>query len=76
MTRVGNASDLVLSPDANDTHSTTGTTPSGIFVGRAGGDDAGSVGPDGAEIRAREHSRRKGNESPEQHSRSSQDEDD
>jgi len=31
------------SPDAPDTHSTTGTTPSGDFVGRAGGDDPGHV---------------------------------
>jgi hypothetical protein len=30
-------------PDAPDTHSTTGTTPSGGFVGRAGGDDPGDL---------------------------------
>jgi hypothetical protein len=30
-------------PDAPDRHSTTGTTPSGTFVGRAGGDDPGNL---------------------------------
>jgi hypothetical protein len=39
-------------PDAPDTHSTTGSTPSDTFVGRAGGDDPGSVGQTGAEARA------------------------
>lgn len=40
----------VPDPDASDTHSTTGTTPSGPFVGRAGGDDPGSL--DDADKRA------------------------
>lgn len=56
----------VAKPEAPDTHSTTGTTPSGTFVGRAGGDDAGSAEPDGAEIRARERARRQANDAPEQ----------
>jgi hypothetical protein len=30
-------------PDAPDRHSTTGTTPSDTFVGRAGGDDPGNL---------------------------------
>ena len=33
-------------PDAPDRHSTTGTTPSGPFVGRAGGDDPGDIEDD------------------------------
>lgn len=37
---------------ARDTHSTTGTTSSGDFVGRASGDDAGEAGTTGAERRA------------------------
>ena len=41
---------------ATDTHSTTGTTPSDSFVGRAGGDDSGDTGTTGAEARA-EHER-------------------
>jgi hypothetical protein len=41
-------------PDAgaSDTHSTTGTTPSQSFVGRASGDDPGEAGKTGAEVRA------------------------
>jgi hypothetical protein len=35
-----------------DRNSTTGTTPSGEFVGRASGDDPGDVEPSGAERRA------------------------
>lgn len=35
-----------------DQHSTTGTTPSGEFVGRVAGDDPGDVEPSGAERRA------------------------
>jgi hypothetical protein len=42
----------VADADAADTHSTTGTTPSQTFVGRASGDDAGDVGKTGAEARA------------------------
>lgn len=41
-------------PAADDTHSTTGTTESGPFVGRASGDDAGDVGVSGAEARAQQ----------------------
>jgi hypothetical protein len=41
-------------PGAPDAHSTTGSTPSGTFVGRAGGDDPGSAGQTGAEARAAE----------------------
>jgi hypothetical protein len=37
---------------AADTHSTTGTTPSDTFVGRASGDDPGDAGTTGAEVRA------------------------
>lgn len=33
----------VPDPEAPDTHSTTGTTPNGTFVGRASGDDPGEV---------------------------------
>ena len=39
-------------PDAPDTNSTTGATPSGEFVGRAAGQDAGYAGETGAERRA------------------------
>lgn len=39
-------------PDAPDQGSTTGTTPSGTFVGRAGGDDPGYSEETGAEARA------------------------
>lgn len=38
--------------DAPDTHSTTGTTPSESFVGRASGDEGADAGPSGAEVRA------------------------
>jgi len=41
-----------------DTHSTTGTTDSGEFVGRVAGQDATDVGESGAEARA-EAERRK-----------------
>jgi hypothetical protein len=37
--------------ETQDSHSTTGTTSSGTFVGRAGGDEAGDVGPTGGELR-------------------------
>lgn len=40
-------------PYASDQHSTTGTTPSGSFVGRASGDDVGYADETGAERRAR-----------------------
>ena len=40
-------------PSAPDTHSTTGTTPNEMFVGRAGGDDPGYLDT-GAEKRAAE----------------------
>ena len=33
----------VADPSTPDTHSTTGSTPSGEFVGRASGDDPGDV---------------------------------
>lgn len=39
-------------PEAPDTHSTTGTTPSDTFVGRASGDDPGAGTRTGAEVRA------------------------
>lgn len=42
----------VPEPEAKDTHSTTGTTPSETFVGRASGDDAGEPEQSGAEARA------------------------
>jgi hypothetical protein len=42
----------VPDPEAPDTHSTTGTTPSQTFVGRASGDDPGDVEESGAEKRA------------------------
>jgi hypothetical protein len=38
--------------DASDANSTTGTTPSGEFVGRAGGVDTGYDEETGAEARA------------------------
>jgi hypothetical protein len=37
--------------ETQDRHSTTGTTSSGSFVGRAGGDEAGDAGPSGGELR-------------------------
>lgn len=40
--------------DSPDAHSTTGTTPSGTFVGRGSGDDAGYL-ETGAEKRADDH---------------------
>lgn len=42
----------VPEPEAKDTHSTTGTTPSETFVGRASGDEAGGGEQSGAEVRA------------------------
>jgi hypothetical protein len=42
----------VEDPAAPDRNSTTGTTPSGVFVGRASGDDGGYEGETGAERRA------------------------
>jgi hypothetical protein len=45
---VGGGSDV----PTQDAHSTTGTTSSGSFVGRAGGDESGDVGLSGAEARA------------------------
>jgi hypothetical protein len=38
--------------DSMDANSTTGTTDSGTFVGRAGSDETGDVGPSGAERRS------------------------
>lgn len=38
---------------ADDPNSTTGTTDSGSFVGRASGDEVGDVGESGGEKRAR-----------------------
>jgi hypothetical protein len=58
----------VRNPAAQDTYSTTGTTPSGMFVGRASGDETGDVGSSGAEARA-EHARRHSRK-PEQQRRS------
>lgn len=40
--------------DSVDRNSTTGTTESGEFVGRAGGDESGDVGLSGAEARSGE----------------------
>jgi hypothetical protein len=40
-------------PDADDPNSTTGTTESGSFVGRASGDEVGDVDESGGEKRAR-----------------------
>lgn len=42
----------VPDPAKPDQHSTTGTTPSGEFVGRVAGDDPGEFGESGAERRA------------------------
>lgn len=42
----------VENPEHLDQHSTTGTTPSGSFVGRVAGEDAGDAGETGAERRA------------------------
>jgi hypothetical protein len=42
----------VLDERFPDQNSTTGTTPSGEFVGRASGDAPGDVEPSGAERRA------------------------
>lgn len=39
-------------PGYHDQHTTTGTTPSGPFVGRVTGEDAGAVEESGAERRA------------------------
>jgi hypothetical protein len=44
----------VPDPEAPDQASTTGTTPSGEFVGRVAGDDVGYAGETGAERRAAE----------------------
>lgn len=41
---------------APDAHSTTGTTPSDTFVGRASGDDVGAAEQTGGEVRA-QHAR-------------------
>jgi hypothetical protein len=38
--------------DSMDRNSTTGTTPSGTYVGRAGSDETGDVGTSGAEARS------------------------
>lgn len=49
----------VENPDAPDQGSTTGTTPSGTFVGRVAGQDVGYVEEQGSERRAtweQEHS--------------------
>ncbi|WP_216216703.1 hypothetical protein [Amycolatopsis aidingensis] len=52
--RSGSARALGGRPDplAPDQHSTTGTTPNGIFVGRVAGEDTGATGITGAERRA------------------------
>lgn len=42
----------VENPEAPDQASTTGTTPSGEFVGRVAGTDESDVGESGAEARA------------------------
>jgi hypothetical protein len=42
----------VVNPAAPDQGSTTGTTPSGDYVGRIAGDDPGDIGESGAERRA------------------------
>ena len=44
----------VENPEHPDQGSTTGTTPSGEFVGRVAGDDVGYFEEQGAERRARE----------------------
>ena len=44
----------VPDPDAPDQGSTTGTTPSGEFVGRVAGQDVGYAGEQGADRRAAE----------------------
>jgi hypothetical protein len=44
----------VEDPDAPDQGSTTGTTPSGEFVGRVAGQDVGYAEEQGAERRAKE----------------------
>lgn len=41
-------------PAVMDRNSTTGTTPSGEYVGRAGSDETGDVGISGAEARSGE----------------------
>lgn len=40
-------------PEVQDQNSSTGTTPSETFVGRASGDETGDTGLSGAEARAR-----------------------
>jgi hypothetical protein len=42
------------SPDAPDTHSTTGSTPSETFVGQASGDEASTSGVEGSDVRSDE----------------------
>src|SRR5919197_961975 len=49
----------VPEPRTPDRHSTTGTTPSGNFVGRASGDEA-DAGQTGAEARAEDEEHRTG----------------
>lgn len=49
--------------EAPDTHSTTGTTSSGTFVGQATGDEAGDTQASGAERRA-EHEKSHGPADP------------
>lgn len=44
-------------PSYPDQNSTTGTTPSGEYVGRIAGDDPGDVEPSGAERRAEARAR-------------------
>ncbi|GAA5142767.1 hypothetical protein GCM10023340_06780 [Nocardioides marinquilinus] len=46
--------DAEHAPDTMDKNSTTGTTESGEFVGRAGSDETGDVGLSGAEARGDE----------------------
>lgn len=48
----------VPDPGLPDQHSTTGSTPSGTFVGRVSGTDPGATEQTGAEVRA-EHNQRK-----------------
>jgi hypothetical protein len=59
----------VSDADASDTHSTTGTTPSQSFVGRASGDDPGDAGKTGAEVRAEQSDESSGREGTERNSR-------
>jgi len=59
----------VADAGASDTHSTTGTTPSQSFVGRASGDDPGDAGRTGAEVRAEQDDRPSGRSGTDRDSR-------